>query len=165
MGGTRKESGRMWWKICQIVCLWCIYFICLSVVYKYMPIFLAPAGSFTSLNPDFRVWGQNLIFLAVSFHFSNSPSLYYPCWVLLSLSFLSVAPSFYPSFLYWFTSPSSLCLFTFPWTKHLGSFPGICFCPSTIGECNLWTFFMKPGETLQFEWSSMVCTFCGSLNP
>ena len=23
---------------------------------------------------------------------------------------------------------------------------------------------MQPGETLQLEWSSMVCTFCGSLN-
>lgn len=92
------------------------------------------------------------------------PSYRYLC------AFLSVCPSvlwphpFLSSLLSLLPPVSFLSSFTFPWTEPLGSFPGICFRPPVIGEYNLKTFFMKPGETLQPERSSMVCTFCGSLN-
>ena len=158
--GSECHGKFVYLCVCVCVCV-CVFHVWLLYVQMYTwPIFhsIWPPHA---LKPGSESWGQNLkkqvlfTFLAVALHFS-------PCCVL----------ALFPSFLLppHFISPFSIAsyflpfVFTFPWTKPLGSCPGICFCLPTIGECNVKTFFMKLGETLQLEWSSMVCTFCGSLN-
>lgn len=145
--------------ICVCVCISCLLMVCTDV---YLTYFLQHLASPCPFKPRSQSWGQNLkkqvllTFLAVALLFS------------LSLLCSRLSPSFLLA--QHFISPFSIAsyflpfLFTFPWTKPLGSFPEICFCLPTLGECNVKTFFMKLGETLQLQWSSMVCTFCGSLN-
>lgn len=155
--------------MCICVCI-CISFICLLHVPIYAYIFsssLQPHAHLLKLRS--QSLGSELeegcffTFLAVSLDVSNSPSVLYACCVLDSLAFYSVAPSLYLSFLYCLTLPSFLYS-PFPELSLWEVFQEFAFCPSTIGEYNLKTFFMKSDETLQLEWSSMVCTFCGSLN-
>lgn len=139
---------------CVCVC------VCFSSVYStykcVLNIFVAAGGSsmLFSLNPGLAAWGSVLKKAGLFTSLSSFLSL---LWLPLSsflslLAFLPVSPSFFsPSFLSLLSvlpRTSSLSLFTFPWTKPLGRFPGMCFCPLTIGECNLKTFFHEIRQDL-----------------